>query len=407
MQLSKIINIGKPLITSKGINASLGDFYARPFGRDTYFTLLGLIYSKADFDCEYVSEDILVAASISFLQYMSEEGELPHEVGTKKQGYPFEVEENGIGRHFGSIDATGLALLAFDELLNLYSTNPKLSYINAELERMLSWSLKTYDKKMNLMGYEHRLDHGSREHTWQDGNYSILTDSGTLPNHPIYTVLEQGLYWAVFCRYAKRLKKVNADLSLKCYRTAQLLKESFNEKFVFTKNEKLSIARAVTADNTVIKSANIDVLVCLGFTFEEESILNENNSERIDEIINNIKSELDTDFGFRNQGIYSPSHPKLYYHGKETIWPFINILAIRALKVHSFSKEAYELGKKIKKLLEYFKTPIEVAELKPDNTIKLYSEMREDGTKFISSKTQAWTVGWGHWLDCFLRLGNN
>lgn len=399
-ELLRVVSKGRRLIHGDRIRASMGGFFTRPFGRDTYYTLLGLIAAVEDYGKYFVDEATLVGAALSYLSYMSKEGELPHEVGTKEQGFPFEVDKKGFGRHFNSIDATGLALVTIDKLMRLFPKNKRLrKEAPAKLKLMTKWSLAMIGKNKGMVGYSHSGE-GSREHTWQDGAYSILTDTGELVEHPVYPVLEQAIYWDGLSRMGERFAKT--DLGIRAKSAASRIKKNFNKKFIFRKNGRWGIARAVCADGDVVHSANVDSLMLLDFDFEGRSIFNTKNKTHLRGIVKRLLVDLDAPVGgLRTQGINSPEKRKFQYHSRSSIWPFANCVAIHGLIRVGFTGEAEREAKKVIRMLLKFDLPIETAHL-TGKKLKLYSEERPSGETFISSAIQAWTVGWGFWLASYL-----
>jgi glycogen debranching enzyme len=425
-QLVAVIDMGRSLIRREGVIASLDGFYQRPFGQDTYFTLQGLLCARQDFGSSYVKMSMLIDAARSYLQYMNEDGELPHEVGTREQGYPFEIDERtGFGKHFSSVAATGLAILTLDQILALEPGDTALTEEFREpLRCMAGWAICNVKEYGGLIGYgrdESGRAPGEREvseHTWQDGQFSILDEQGEVPPRPMCTVLEQGLYWAALNRVADRLGESDPVTSGAARDAADIIRHNFNSQFVYVREKEPAIARAIDGAGKQIRTMNIDELIVLGYTFWGTTILDEKNVRWVGPIVRRLMSQLFTPLGgLRNQGHGSPVRDRKVYHGPPSIWPFANGLAIRSLahvlsplvanQDPTLSKEFYAYALTIAKacagMLLGFGSPVETAQISDDHRLARYQERRPNDEQFTSSCIQAWTVGWGHWIYRFLK----
>jgi glycogen debranching enzyme len=429
--LLPIIDQGKSLITPNGIDASLDGAFQHPFGRDTYFTLLGLIWAHQDFNFNLVDITTINSAAKSYLAYMADYddpnldiyyGQLPHEVSGPEQKLPdfLPLDKTGT-RAYISCDANGLSL----QTLDLLSTDPSFEKeILPDIEKMTQWAVNTVDRYHGMIGYHgYKMGEdpykkvGAIDHTWQDGKFSLLTDQLTIPPHPIYPVLEQGLYWASLNAAADRLKQSNPDLSEKARQAANLIQKNFNQKFIFQDEKGFYLARAVDGQGQPVKHANIDALIALGFSHQGKTILNDENVSKIPQIVDWLIEQLQTPYGLRNQGKDSPVRDNMVYHGRSSLWPFANGLAARALEKvlkpliqptnpsagEHFHQIAQTISLETAGLTLAFNSPIETAQIHPGNSITLYRERKINGDYFESTKIQAWTVGWLSWIYGFLK----
>jgi len=423
--MDPIIEKGRELITPEGINASLDGEYPRPFCRDLYTTEQGLLCTAEDFGQDFCNPEVLIGAARSYLPYMDEKGELPHEVGSKAQKFPFEVDEiTGMGKHFASVDGTGLAMLTLDKILTVYPHRRELwEEMTLPLIKMARWTIENIEKHEGMIGYETAgansgLAHlGSREQTWQDGSHSLVDNQGNLPPHPMHPVLEQALYWSALNRVADKIAPVEPELSREAKNAAAYLRSQFNLGFVVDTIGQPTIARAIDGKGERLLSENIDVINALGFTYQGKTILNLAKEPYMPAIVRNQIDALYTPYGgLRTQGFQSLSTPGNEYHGKRSLWPWAIASASRSLSqvlapllAHDQPDMADELhgyGLSIAQadagMLLAFGNPIETAHLSDTNRLSLYTEVRPDSTTFTSSRIQAWTVGWGYWVRHFL-----
>jgi glycogen debranching enzyme len=384
-----------------GILAS--EVFSWYFGRDTFKTLLGIIHTHEDFQSAYLGEDQLVSVLLTYLEWMSKSGLLPHETGSKSMGYPFEVGSSGFGFHNTSVDVNGLAIITIDKMLDLYPQNQLLyERTRKPLERLTRWTLRNLDKHHGTIGYS-ASGVGSREKIWTDGANAIL-DKNTQPvAHPFSHVEEMGIYWSALNRAADKLALSNPKLGRDARYGAKQLQINFNKKFVYEAEDgQTKISLGIDGHNQRLTTDHINILLALGYTYNHQSILSPTSELAVIPYLSKLVSALQTPYGLRTQAVGSPEIPGYTYHGSRSLWPVASIMATRSLlatntlKSH-FYQPSIELAKGNARLILAFGSLIETAQLQDNGKLTLYQERRSDNEIFTSSLHQAWSWAWSIW----------
>jgi len=426
-QLREVADLGRDLIGPEGVIASKGPF-ERFFARDQYFALHTLVQAYRTYGYEYVPMEDIGKAAVSGLVHMNSDGLLAHEAGTREQGYPFKIDpHSGVGRHYGAVDVNALGIISLSDMYELFPNDSEMfectlpAYI-----KMTQWSIKNIKEHKGMIGHTYQPEEGeikgSREGTLQDGHLAILRDNGDMPEHPIGYVMEQAMYFVAMRGASEKLRFIDPKTSHEASEAADTLKETFNEKFVYD-DEKWGFGLARAVDNKgVIHTKNIDELIALGFTFRGESILNKKHEKHAVGIAEDLVDKLKTPFGvLRTQGLDAPTVDGYEYHGKSSIWPILNGLAVQSMermrnlpsvkndknKSERLHKCAMEIAKNTATLIVANKTPFETRHINDDGSIVPYVEFNGNGKKpFRNAEVQAWTVGIAAWLYAYLQAND-
>lgn len=416
-----IADKSRHLITSDGIIASGDGFYRFYFPRDAKIATRSLAMTAQMWQRHFVDPTLLKSAAKAGLRHVNQDGWLPHEVGTKEQGFPFEVDpETGIGKHFGSIDENGWALLALSEMYELFPADRDFFEETIEPFRLMArWAIKNVRKHRGMIGHSFREStgpfKGSEHGTWQDGQGSIKLDNGKPPKFPMYYALEQALYATALAKAGDALAPIDLATSRHARIASRRLKVNFNRGFVF--NEEpwgLGLARAIDGKGQKIHAGNIDILIALGFIYNKQTILSPENEKLLMPIVRKLLTDLTASSGLlRTQSLESKGNG---YHGPNTIWPMANVLSVKALenirtlpfiqKDPNASSElhnhALTTAKGVARLILECDNPVEVR-TETDGKFRPYTETRPDGTQFVSSEVQTWTACELAWLVPYLK----
>ena len=423
------------LITPEGIKASsaMGP-YARVFGRDTLVTT-SLFLKTRQYGEDYVDNKTLVSAMRPLISNIATEdnkelgirsGAVPHEMGTLAEGFPKDWEKHvkdGTGVLYDTADATGRAMLVISELAK---ENPDDLEVQKELlpamVPMTKWAIANSNDHDGLIGFtgaeydDDRIKSGAKgltNHTWQDCGFSIVDHEGQIPKHPIKPVEEQALTWAALHESADRLQESDPALSREAREAADKLKKTFNEKFVYTDDKGVYLARAIDGDGNQIRTINIDALIALGYVYDGKSILEDEDLTL--PIIRRSMDELYSPVGgLRTQSSNGLIHEGNTYHGDTAYWPHAQTMAAIALEATAErvkntddAKECHyyatEAAKGAAGLILYFKSPVELAVISDTGDIDVFKEIKEDGTPQESTRWQAWAAGSAAWLEGFLQ----
>jgi glycogen debranching enzyme len=380
-------NLGLDTIRSleveRGILASgKEELYGCVFGRDSLITglLLLSVYERTH-DTYYLALMRKILISLARLQGREvniESGEEPgkiihefrpdnHEHLTKEAMHPWYLYPDGIMRNYDSVDATPLFLLALDRYLTLSRDESLSRLLRANRLEALDW-LITYGltRSDGFLAYEYRSERtggGLRVQSWMDSTESLFfEDSNDTPAYSIAPVEVQAYAHAALLVWAARLRSSDPGRSAALKKSAEKLKQCFNEQFIEVRDSELHIAYAIDGVGKQLwspRSSMGHVLFAVApFWFGFEGILEERYVKPLAARL--MQDDLFVpDAGIRTLASSSRHYaPNNYHNG--SIWPHDTMLIALGLERYGFRDEAHRMRHALLTALEHFQTPLEL-----------------------------------------------
>lgn len=421
--LRKIYRSFDGLCTENGINASgKEEVYGCIFGRDSAITILKILkvlesnkkYCPIELRKlkEACKKGLLTLTELQGKTVNIESGEEPgkfiHEYRTEKYERLLQLEKpwfvypDGILRNYDSIDSTPLALIAIYKYWKQTNDGEFLIKVLPSVEKGLNWIITFADKdKDNLIEYEipkERKSGGLRVQSWTDSHESITQSDGKLPSYPIAPVEAQGYAWLALKLWANFYKDSSNSYSRtelfgnKLSLQADLLKNRFNDVFLFKDGKYLFPAQALDGKKRKIRTVTGNALLLLWASYKYETkfqcVLDDKYLKEVVE--RSFKEDLfDKDAGIRTMSLFSSTYnPNQDSYHNGSFWPKLNGMAHEGLENMGFKKEAKRLRKASIKPIKYFQSPIELYIKGSDGSLLEYKN------KFGQSgcKVQAWSA---------------
>ncbi len=390
--------------------SSKNDVYGCFFGRDSALTILKVLRSHTKSPqlplLEISKKSLLTMISLQGKEFNLESGEQPgkfiHEF--RKNNYerllnlekPWYVYPNGYLKNYDSVDSTPLGLIALYKYQQITGDGEFLITVLPAIENALNWILLYGDlDKDSLIEYElhkDRIHGGLPVQSWTDSHYSLRNTQGKMPNYPIAPVEAQGYAWLALKLWGDFYKDHSPSFAAKLLRQAEILKQKFNQMFLFKDGKYLFASQALDGDKNQINTITGNPLLCLWASYvrqdKVESIIEDKYIESLVERA--FQNDLfDKDGGIRTMSTLSKTYnPNADSYHNGSFWPILNGLAHEGLENFGFKKQADLLKEASLKPLLHFGSPIELY-IKSESGEYL-EFLDETGQK--GCKEQAWSA---------------
>lgn len=410
------------LATIDGINASgREEIYGCLFGRDSLKTSLFIIDSfAAHQDIELIAiakRSLLTLANLQGSEVNIESGEQPgkilHEYRKDRHDHltspktltkgnwdnPWHVYSDGTMRNYDSIDSTPLFLIATYKYWQVTQDAEFLLSILPNVEGALNWIFTYGDlDKDGLLEYEFPTDRqsgGLLVQSWTDSHESIRQVNGEMPPYPIAPVEVQGEGWLALKLWSDFYKQDpnKQDFSRKLKTQSDLMKERFQQLFLFEDKGVMFPAQALDGLKNPIKTVTGNPLTLLWSTYKEgdlkECIL---DNQYIEGVVNRVfqKDSFDPRAGIRTMSSESPTfNPGRDSYHNGSFWAVLNGLGYAGVKEWGYDEQAQLLKTAALQPIQSLGRMVELTVLSEDGEHLPF--LSSSGQ--VSCMDQAWTAG--------------
>jgi glycogen debranching enzyme len=402
----------KELETDQGILASSRkEIYGCIFGRDSLITALKLLSvykkNKDEYFLNLVRKILINLALLQGKEINLESGEQPgkcihefrpsgHEHLTKRSNQPWYVYQDYAMRNYDSVDATILFLIVIYRFWQVSEDELFLDQIMPAVELAFEWIFKygdsNHDGFLDYAVSTARTSGGLETQDWMDSVESVFLEDGGEFKYPLAPVEVQAYTYMALRLWAVFFHKRDSAKSRMLNRSADDLKQLFNDKFVTRdSNKNIFLIFKIDGAGQLLRSVRSN----MGYVLWAS--LNLNDDGVVDSILEKkyvgaiVKRLLMLDMFEPEAGIRTLSqhsvryHPNSYHNG--SIWPHDNSLIAEGLEIYGYYKEAKMVRRAILKAIDHFKTPIELFVYDQGR----YSDYLSD-TGQRACKVQAWSA---------------
>lgn len=374
-------NIIKELETDRGLLASgREEIYGCIFGRDSLISSLLILraYEKNKDYCllslvRKILENLL---DLTGKEVNIESGEEPgkciheyrperHEHLTGSTENPWYLYSDQVMRNYDSLDATPLLLIAIHQYIKVSGDNAFFCNYEFDIKLSLKWILDYGDKNADgFLDYElhpERKYGGLKCQSWMDSFESVFHESGIGVEYPVAPVEVQAYAYSALRLWGEYFNESDNDLVSSLNLRSELLKISFNDKFVIKTENEVMLASGIDGKGDLLTSPRSSMGHCLWAawgTNEPDSVLHKDHVEAITRRI--LKEDLfDPMAGIRTLSSRSQMFDPYSYHNG-SIWPHDTCLIALGMENFGFNHEAKTVRNALKCAIHHFQTPIEL-----------------------------------------------
>ncbi|MBI4037356.1 hypothetical protein HY385_02955 [Candidatus Daviesbacteria bacterium] len=398
------------LSADEGIHASGKDeVFDCLFGRDSAITILKILRAHKRHPLSELlpscRQTLLTLVSLQGKTFNIENGEQPgkfiHEYRPSNYEHllhgssPWFVGPDKILRNYDSIDATPLTLIALYKYWQTTQDSEFLITVLPAVEAGLTWIISFGDLDEDfLLEYDFpptRQFGGLVVQSWTDSHQSLTDQNGQMPKYPIAPIEVQAFAWLALKLWSNFYHDSSYEFSQKLSSYADMMKKSFNKKFILQDNGLHFGAQALDGNKNQIKTITANPLLCLWASYHENgtthSILDDNLT--LDFVSRAFLPDLFVeDAGIRTMSSNSPTfnpNQDCYHNG--SFWPILNGLVVEGLENFGFTTQADRLKRASLLPLIHFNCPIELYVKKGDAYLEYCSSCGQ-----LSCHEQAWSA---------------